>query len=279
MLKCILLSIALLDRLKIFKEEKENIQVLQIQQLEELNQFKERINKELLNTVELKSLELSAKQNEVKRALFYGEEKERKRVAQDLHDGMGSLLSTLRLNAESIDLSNKNLGEKEEIAYQNVLEMIDKACSELRTISHNMMPSSMEHFGLKITIESLIEKINLNEGTNFIFQIFNNEEKIDSQIEINIYRIILELVNNIIKHAKAKEASIQIILENNLLILMAEDDGIGFNYKNQKVSGIGLLNIKSRTEAMNGKINIDSKESKGTTIIIEIPIYPNEQFN
>jgi signal transduction histidine kinase len=60
---------------------------------------------------------------------------------------------------------------------------------------------------------------------------------------------------------------------------MAEDDGIGFNYKDQKVSGIGLLNIKSRTEAMNGKINIDSKESKGTTIIIEIPIYPNEQFN
>ena len=279
MLKCFLLSIALLDRLKIFKEEKENIQVLQIQQLEELNQYKEKINLELLNTVELKSLELNAKQNEVKRALFFGEEKERKRVAQDLHDGMGSLLSTLRLNAESIDLSNKNLGEKEEIAYQNVLEMIDKACSELRNISHNMMPSSMEHFGLKITIESLIEKINLNEGTNFIFQIFNNEEKIDSQIEINIYRIILELVNNIIKHAKAKEASIQIILENNLLILMAEDDGIGFNYNNQKVSGIGLLNIKSRTEAMNGIINIDSKEGRGTTIIIEIPIYHNEQFN
>ena len=69
--------------------------------------------KKLLNTVELKSLELNAKQNEVKRALFFGEEKERKRVAQDLHDGMGSLLSTLRLNAESIDLSNKNLGEKE----------------------------------------------------------------------------------------------------------------------------------------------------------------------
>lgn len=279
MLKCILLCIALLDRLKIFKEEKDKIQVLQIQQLEELNQYKEKINLELLNKVELKSLELNAKQNEVKRALYFGEEKERKRVAQDLHDGMGSLLSTLKLNAESIDLSNKNLGKKEAIAYQNVLEMIDKACSELRNISHNMMPSSMEHFGLEITIESLIEKINLYGGTNFIFQIFNNEEKIDSQIEINIYRIILELVNNIIKHSKAKEASIQIILENKLLILMAEDNGIGFNYTNQKVSGIGLLNIRSRIEAMNGKLNIDSKESKGTTIIIEIPIYHNEQFN
>ncbi len=279
MLKCMLLSIALLDRLKIFKEEKEKIQVLQIQQLEELNQIKERINTELLNIVELKSLELSAKQNEVKRALFLGEEKERKRVAQDLHDGMGSLLSTLRLNAESLDLSNKKIGGKEAIVYQNILEMIDKACTELRNISHNMMPSSMEHFGLKITLESLIEKINSNGETNFTCQIFNLEEKIDSQIEINIYRIVLELVNNIIKHAKAKEASIQLILENNLLILMAEDDGIGFNYTNQKFSGIGLLNIKSRTEAMNGKINIDSKESKGTTIIIEIPIYPNEQFN
>jgi len=279
MLKCLLLSIALLDRLKIFKEEKEKIQVLQIQQLEELNRYKERINSELLNTVEIKSLELSVKQNEIKRALFFGEEKERKRVAQDLHDGMGSLLSTLKLNAESIDLSSKKLEKKEAIAYQNVLEMIDKACTELRNISHNLMPSSLEHFGLKITLESLIERINSNGGTHFSFQIFNLEEKIDAQLEINIYRIILELVNNIIKHAKAKKASIQLIFENQLIMLITEDDGIGFNYSNQKVPGTGLLNIKSRTESMNGKINIDSKESRGTTIIIEIPIYTNEQFN
>jgi signal transduction histidine kinase len=278
-LKCLLLSIALLDRLKIFKEEKEKIQVLQIQQLEELNRYKERINSELLNTVEIKSLELSVKQNEIKRALFFGEEKERKRVAQDLHDGMGSLLSTLKLNAESIDLSSKKLEKNEAIAYQNVLEMIDKACTELRNISHNLMPSSLEHFGLKITLESLIERINSNGGTHFSFQIFNLEEKIDAQIEINIYRIILELVNNIIKHAKAKKASIQLIFENQLIMLITEDDGIGFNYSNQKVPGTGLLNIKSRTESMNGKINIDSKESRGTTIIIEIPIYTNEQFN
>jgi signal transduction histidine kinase len=172
-LKCLLLSIALLDRLKIFKEEKEKIQVLQIQQLEELNRYKERINSELLNTVEIKSLELSVKQNEIKRALFFGEEKERKRVAQDLHDGMGSLLSTLKLNAESIDLSSKKLEKNEAIAYQNVLEMIDKACTELRNISHNLMPSSLEHFGLKITLESLIERINSNGGTHFSFQIFN----------------------------------------------------------------------------------------------------------
>jgi signal transduction histidine kinase len=135
----------------------------------------------------------------------------------------------------------------------------------------------LEHFGLKITLESLIERINSNGGTHFSFQIFNLEEKIDAQIEINIYRIILELVNNIIKHAKAKKASIQLIFENQLIMLITEDDGIGFNHSNQKVPGTGgLLNIKSRTESMNGKIKIDSKEGKGTTIIIEIPIYNNE---
>ncbi len=271
MFKCILLGFALLDRLRIFKEEKELAQLQVIQQLSELNTYKENVNNELEEKVNQKSRELIEKQNEVNRALIYGEEKERKRVAQELHDGMGSLLSTLRLNAESIDLSTKNLNKQEAQAYQNVLEMIDMACTELRNISHNMLPAEIELFGLIPTLKGLVRKINDNGNTQFVLDVFDMDWEMDKQLELNVYRILLELVNNVIKHAKSKQATIQIMRGENLISLIVADEGVGFDMITQK-NGIGLFNLKSRTEALNGKISIDSTIGKGTTVIIQIPI-------
>ena len=271
MFKCILLGFALLDRLRIFKEEKELAQMQVIEHLEELNTYKENLNSELEQKVNQKSRELIEKQNEVNRALIYGEEKERKRVAQELHDGMGSLLSTLRLNAESIDLSTKNLNIQETLAYQNVLEMIDMACTELRNISHNMLPAEIELFGLIPTIKGLVRKINDNGNTQFVLDVFDMEWAIDKQLELNIYRILLELVNNVIKHAKAKQATIQILRGENSLSLIVADEGVGFDISIEQ-EGIGLFNLKSRTAALNGKISIDSTIGKGTTVIINIPL-------
>lgn len=272
LLKCIMLSIAMFDRLKIFKEEKETAQALVIKQLEELNQYKEDINTKLEVTIEKKSKELIEKQNEVKRALISGEEKERKRVAQELHDGMGSLLSTLRLNAEAIDLTDKNLDDREAIAYQNVLEMIDRACTELRTISHNMLPSGIEHFGLVATLQSLIKKINHNNSIHFSLDTVGLEALHNTEIELHLYRIVMELVNNAIKHSKAKQASIQLMFNNKDITIMVEDDGIGFSAKSKRSTGVGLLSVQSRVEALNGKFQIDSRIHHGTTITIEIPL-------
>lgn len=272
MIKCAVLSMALLDRLKIFKEEKEKAQSRLIEQLEELNTYKERINSELEDKVNEKSKELIEKQNEVKRALIHGEEKERRRVAQELHDGMGSLLSTLRLNAESIDLSGKKLTEKEATAYQNVLEMIDRACNDLRSISHNMLPSGIEHFGLIASLESLIKKINHNADTRFSLDTFGVGKKLGKETELHIYRITLELINNIIKHAQASTAIIQLIQQDQHLSIIVEDNGSGFNDENQDNEGVGLISVRTRVEALNGKIFIDSKKGHGTTISIEIPI-------
>jgi signal transduction histidine kinase len=272
LLKCFLLSIALLDRLKIFKEEKEIAQALVIKQLEEINTYKESVNAQLEETIARKSKELIEKQNEVKRALISGEEKERKRVARELHDGMGSLLSTLRLNAEAIDLNGKNLNVQQAIAYQNVLEMIDKACTELRTISHNMLPSGIEHFGLSATLQSLIKQINHNKSIHFSLDTDGLEALHNQEIELHLYRIVMELVNNVVKHAKAKHASVQLYISDTSITIMVEDDGVGFaNVKHEK-SGIGLLSVQSRVEAINGKFQVDSRINHGTTISIEIPI-------
>jgi len=270
-LKSILLMLALLDRLRIFKEEKELAQMLVIQQLEQLNTLKENANKELMLKVEEKTAELSLKQNEVKKALIWGEEQERKRVAQELHDGMGSLLSTLRLNAESIDLNDKGLSEKELYAYQNVIELIDKACSELRIISHNMMPPSIEQFGIIQQLKTIIRNINASETINFTLDTFGLENRLSKDIELTIYRICLEIINNIIKHSKAKNATIQLVRNENMISIIIEDDGIGFDI-NEIQGGLGFTSIQSRVDAFNGTITIDTNTKRGTTIITELPL-------
>lgn len=267
--KCVLLSMAMLDRLRLFKIEKEAAQAHVIKQLEELNHYKEQVNHELELKVEQKSKEILQKQNEVNKALISGEEKERKRVAQDLHDGMGSLLSTLRLNAESIDLSSKNLTTAEAVAYQNVLDMIDKACTELRNISHNMLPSGIEHFGLRATLESLANKLNQTSSTQFLIDTFELERLQNKDTALQVYRIVLELMNNIIKHAFATQAIVQLIMQQHQLNIVVEDNGRGFSQET-KSSGLGLLSVRSRVEALQGKITIDTN-AEGTTIIIEIP--------
>lgn len=270
-LKSILLTLASLDRLRIFKEEKELAQMQVIKQLELVNSLKENANLELTQKVEEKTLELSLKQNEVKKALIWGEEQERKRVAQELHDGMGSLLSTLRLNAESIDLNGKGLSDKEYYAYQNVIELIDKACSELRHISHNMMPAGIDQFGLVQQLISIVRKINTSEKVNLTLDTFGLESRINKDVELSVYRICLELINNILKHSNAKNATIQLIRNANMLNIIIEDDGHGFDVKEIK-DGLGLTSIRSRVDAFNGTFTIDSSKISGTTCIIELPL-------
>lgn len=270
-MKSVLLIVALLDRLRIFKNEKEIAQAQVISQLEEMYSLKENLNKELSEKINQKTHELSLKQNEVKKALIMGEESERKRIAQELHDGLGSLLSTLRLNAESIFSKNKNYSENETQAYESIIKLIDIACEELRNISHNMMPVGIEEFGLIKQLVSIIRKINSTETIQFYLHTFNIDDRLDKDLELSIYRICLELINNIIKHSKAKIGIIQFTRTDSQLILIVEDDGIGFDI-NKKKEGIGLISIFSRVEAFNGKITIDSNKLGGTTTIIEIPL-------
>ncbi|MFN5706197.1 MAG: sensor histidine kinase [bacterium] len=223
-----MLTLALLDRFRFYKGEKDKIQLQMIDQLEELNKYRENINKDLSEKISEKTKELNQKQYEVKRALLLGEEQERKRIATELHDGMGSMLSTLKLNAESIELDDKNLSDKELIAYKNIIELIDKACIELRNISHNMLPTGMEQFGLIQSLQSILKKINTSSEINFNLDTYNLNERFNRELELSLYRITLELINNIIKHSNAKNATTQLIKNEESITLMVVDDGIGF---------------------------------------------------
>lgn len=270
-LKSILLMVALMDRLRVFKSDKELAQQQVIAQLEELNRYKEDLNKQLSDKINKTTSELFAKQNEVKRAMILGEEQERKRIALELHDGLGSLLSTLKLNAQTINLSPELSNEKESEAYKSVLLLIDVACEELRNISHNMMPVGLEQFGLVQQLVGVIRKINTTERLNISLHTNGFEERLDKDLELSLYRICLELLNNIIKHAGASKALLQLTKTDSQIILMLEDDGIGIEYQ-YKEEGMGLVSIWSRVEAYNGTITIDSNKNGGTTTIIELPI-------
>jgi signal transduction histidine kinase len=270
-----MLTLALLDRFRYYKEEKDKIQLQMIEQLEELNKYRENINRDLSEKISEKTKELNQKQYEVKRALLLGEEQERKRIATELHDGMGSLLSTLKLNAESIELNEKQLNDKQIAAYKNVIDLIDKSCIELRNISHNMIPTGIEQFGLIQSLQLIFKKINNSGKTIFYLDTYNLNERFNRELELSLYRITLELINNIIKHSNAKNATIQLIKNDDSITLMVVDDGIGFD-SNKIKEGMGLHNIKSRVDVFNGKLTIDTQPERCSTFIIEINIYEKD---
>ncbi len=202
-------------------------------------------------------------------SMIEGQEAERLRIAKDLHDSLGGLLSTVKahfgsIQKEKTDLCDIPLTDK-------TSKLIDEACIEVRRISHNMMPHALSISGLEGAIQDMTE--NLNEQSYDATFEANSVPKLESTREIMIYRLIQEIVSNIRKHANAKSILIQLLGLNNEVHLLIEDDGKGFNYEEAvQKNGLGLKSINSRVEFLNGRINWDSEVSKGTTININIPV-------
>jgi PAS domain S-box-containing protein len=209
---------------------------------------------------------------EIIRSLITGEDNERKRIASDLHDGLGQILTASSLNFNSIKNDIKYLSEKKQNEYNSGLIFLNKAIEEIRNIAHNLMPNAIEHFGLISAITSLLNSVKKN--SDFEISISENigNKRLDKQIEINMYRITQEILNNAIKHSKAKNLSFQYQIFDNELIFIYEDDGVGFNYNKEKTKGEGLNNITNRVTSMSGFISINSKIGKGTSISIEMII-------
>ena len=209
---------------------------------------------------------------EIIRSIITGEDNERKRIASDLHDDLGQILSASLLNFNSIKEDIKYLGEKKQNEYNSGLTFLNKGIKEIRNIAHNLMPKTIEHFGLISAITSLLDSVKKN--SDFKISISENigKKRLDNQLEINLYRITQEILNNAIKHSKAKNLSFQYQINDNELIFIYEDDGVGFNYNKKKTKGEGLNNITNRVTSMSGFISINSKIGKGTSISIEMII-------
>ncbi|MGH2552735.1 MAG: tetratricopeptide repeat-containing sensor histidine kinase, partial [Chitinophagaceae bacterium] len=221
--------------------------------------------------------QLNKQQNEMFNLAASAQEKERKRIAEDLHDGLGSVLSAAKLKLSALN-GDKNLltGEQME-KYQATLSLLDEASTELRNVSHNIMPATLSKLGLIAALKNVTEKISSHSGLLVELEIHGmdsrEDKRLEESIEISVYRIILELLNNIVKHAKATLAVVQLIKYPDYINITVEDNGKGFEYKkavNEK-KGIGLGNIESRVSYLGGTIEVDSRAEKGTVTIIDIP--------
>lgn len=200
------------------------------------------------------------------------EEKERKRFAKELHDGLGPLLSTIKLYINELDAAEIDQKEKKEyINYSN--ELIDEAVASTRNISNNITPNIISSYGLVKSLESFCNKINKAQQLEVSFKTINIDSKFDETIELIFYRIVTELINNTIKHASASHINIILELLNNKLILTYRDDGIGFNLREvleDDKSGMGLKNIISRINSINGSYFFDENVKNGTEITIKV---------
>ncbi len=216
-----------------------------------------------------KTRELELKQSVRMNAVFETEEKERKRIAGELHDGIGQLLSTAKLNVSGF---GENIDPKYSVLYKNSLQLLDQACEEVRTISHNMMPGALIRMGLMAAVNELIIKIN-DAGKIKVDFDTNLEDRFDETIEISVYRIIQEALNNMVKHSEANNIQVRLMKSENKLEVNISDDGKGFDVSRIAESkGLGWRNMYSRVEILGGTLDVDSVAGKGTSIKIEIPL-------
>ncbi len=223
--------------------------------------------KEEINHQKIRELEDNIKMSSM-RSVIEGQEIERERIAKDLHDSLGGLLSTIKLQFDHVRSKNQSLSELKE--YTRAHALLDTAVDEVRTISRNLQPGSLHNLGLVSAIKDLINRFEGEVYPDIDFQYYEMPEKMDKMISLSVYRIIQELLNNSLKHANAKEILIQINTEDNELVIQYEDDGIGFDQNNLKRKGMGLENIKSRVNYMHGNIVIDSSNNEGMSVLIRI---------
>ncbi len=203
-------------------------------------------------------------------AVIKAEENERGRIAKELHDGLGQLLSSAKLNVAATE---ESVSEDDLPLIKTSMQLIDEAVSEVRSVSHNLMPIALTTKGLIAALEDLVEKINQTKILEVALQLKFDENLLSKSTQVTLYRVIQEILNNALKHSKATTINVQIESRGKSLQLIISDNGIGFDSNEIKTSkGIGWTNIFSRISLLNGKINIDSKQNKGTHLSIQIPL-------
>ncbi len=205
------------------------------------------------------------------RAVLETQEEERDRIARELHDGVGQMLSGLKMNWQSV--LHKIIPEEKSQPprIQEIDRILDEVYHEVRNISHQMMPKVLREIGLFAAIEDMLEKNLKKTRIEYELESIGKEEKLKPEIELNLFRVCQELLSNVIKHANADRLELQLINRKNVLLLLIEDNGKGFEYEKNSEKGIGLLNIASRITLLRGEIKYEQAERGGTRVSIRIP--------
>jgi len=215
--------------------------------------------------------ELMKQQQLATKAVLEAEEKERQRIAKDLHDSIGQMMSAAKMNLSAFESEINFKDKDQQLAFGKIIHLVDESCREVRNVSHNMMPNALLKNSLASAIREFIDKLDQKVIEVHLYT-DGLDERIDSNIETVLYRIIQECVNNVIKHSAATTLDISLIKDKDGISATIEDNGIGFNISDKEnVDGMGLKNIITRIEYLKGTVEFDSTANKGTLVALYVP--------
>ncbi|MBX2828392.1 MAG: sensor histidine kinase, partial [Flavobacteriaceae bacterium] len=205
-------------------------------------------------------------------AMIAGQEKERQRLADDLHDSVGATLSAAKLQFDHI-AKNRDKADTLDELFEKTGSLLEDAYTEVRSMAHLKNSGVIASKGLLPAVKKLAKNASISDGLTIEVEDFGLNEKLEGSLEISIFRIIQELVTNIIKHAQASEAQISITQHEDVLNIIVEDNGKGFNPRKKiKEDGMGLHSIEKRVEHLEGSLEVDAAPGRGTNILIDIPL-------
>lgn len=229
-----------------------------VNHINDLNAQREQLSKQLLTTV------------------LRTEERSRSQFAKELHDGMGPLLSSAKMSLSAI--STANMDEHQREILQNSRFVIDEAIRSVREISNNMSPQVLMDFGLSQGIRNFISRIKSLHNIDIVFDTNLHDVRFNSDIEVVLYRVVCEFINNSFKHSQCSKIEVSLMQDGSVLRLRYNDNGKGFNIKTTNASGgMGLSNITSRINSLNGSLKIMSNEGRGMQALVEINTKPEEK--
>lgn len=205
------------------------------------------------------------------KAVMDAEDKERIRIAQDLHDGIGQMMSVAKMNLSTIE-DELGLDADKKIKMDRIIGLVDESCKEVRSVSHNLMPNALLKAGLAAAVREFIDKID-HRSLQIDLHSDGLQQRLNADTEMVLYRVIQESVNNVIKHANANHLDISLINDTDGISVTVEDNGKGFNTNNaHSFEGIGLKNMRTRIEYLKGSIEWNAVPEKGTLVAIHIPL-------
>lgn len=216
--------------------------------------------------------EILKQQQATTKAVLEAEETERQRIAKDLHDGVGQMMSAAKMNLSAYEHAAEFGNTAQKQKFEKIIQLVDESCNEVRSVSHNMMPNALLKNSLAAAIREFINKLDSRQLAVHLYT-EGLEDRLDRNVETVLYRVIQECVNNVVKHSGAGKLDISIIKDEEGLTATVEDNGRGFDAtKTQESEGIGLKNIRTRIDYLKGTVEFDSSPGRGTLVAVHVPL-------
>lgn len=213
--------------------------------------------------------QLSRHHTDMYRLVLHRQEADRQRLSQDLHDGIGSLLSASRMHLAA---AAEDCFTHRPACYLKGLDLLDEAAGQLRILAQQAMPASLKREGLAVALQGVLDSVAIRQKMRVEFSTHGLPERLEEDLELQVYRIVMELLHNVLKHARAQHLGVQLICHQQVLSILVEDDGQGMDPDRLPSHGMGLENVKARVALLQGSWQLDSQPGHGTTVTIELPV-------